>query len=121
MKTDLDISELETNAGQATAFLKALSHPKRLLVLCNLVDGEVTSGELAERLGISHPNLSQHLARLKSEKLVETRRTATTIYYRISDPRIGKIINVLFEMFCAPEAKGIAEPVTQPMIKNEKE
>ena len=113
MKTDLDISELETNAGQATAFLKALSHPKRLLVLCNLVDGEVTSGELAERLDISHPNLSQHLSRLKAEKLVETRRTATTIYYRISDPRISKIINVLFEMFCAPEAMGVAEPVTQ--------
>lgn len=113
MKTDFDISELEANAGQATAFLKALSHPKRLLVLCNLAGGEVTSGELAQRLDISHPNLSQHLARLKSEKLVETRRTATTIYYRIADPKISKIINVLFEMFCSPEAMGLAEPVTQ--------
>lgn len=107
MLVNLNISELETNAGEASAFLKALSHPKRLLVLCNLVDDEVTSGELAERLGISHPNLSQHLAKLKSENLVATRRTATTIYYRVADPRISEIINVLYEMFCAPNAKSV--------------
>jgi ArsR family transcriptional regulator, virulence genes transcriptional regulator len=105
MKIDFDMSQLEENAGQATAFLKALSNPNRLMVLCNLVDGEMTSGELAEQLGISHPNLSQHLAKLKAEKLVSTERSATTITYRIADPRIAQIISVLYEMFCAPGAK----------------
>lgn len=113
MKTDLDISELEANAGQASAFLKALSHPMRLLVLCNLVDGEVTSGELAQRLNVSHPNLSQHLSKLKAEKLVATRRTATTIYYRVADPRIIEIISVLYEMFCAPDSNGLSAPGTE--------
>lgn len=101
MEMNLDIKELETNAGQATAFLKALSNPKRLLVLCNLIDGPLTSGELAERLGISHPNLSQHLAKLKAENFVTTERSATTITYQIADPRIAEIISVLHEMFCA--------------------
>jgi DNA-binding transcriptional ArsR family regulator len=110
MKADLNISELGVNAGEASAFLKALSHPMRLLVLCNLMEGEVTSGELAERLDVSHPNLSQHLSKLKAEKLVATRRTATTIYYRIADPRINEIISVLYEMFCAPDAKGLSGP-----------
>ena len=110
MKNEFNLSELEPNAGRATTFLKALSHPSRLMVLCNLIDGEVTSGELAERLDISHPNLSQHLAKLRGEKLVATRRTSTTIYYRIADPRIGQIINVLYEMFCAPEANDSANP-----------
>jgi DNA-binding transcriptional ArsR family regulator len=109
MKTDLDISLLEGNAAQAAAFLKALSNPNRLLVLCTLVDGEMTSGELAERLGISHPNLSQHLAKLKAEKLVSTERSQTTITYRIADPRIAQIISVLYEMFCAPDANSTKE------------
>ncbi len=113
MKNDLDISELKANAGQASAFLKALSHPMRLLVLCNLMDGEVTSGELAQRLNVSHPNLSQHLSKLKAEKLVATRRTATTIYYRVADPRIIEIISVLYEMFCAPDANGLSAPGTE--------
>lgn len=113
MKNEFDLSELEPNAGRATAFLKALSHPSRLMVLCNLIDGEVTSGELAYRLDISHPNLSQHLAKLKAEKLVATRRTSTTIYYQIADPRISKIIDVLYEMFCVPKVNDSANPPTK--------
>ena len=109
MKTELDISQLEENAGQATAFLKALSHPKRLLVLCNLVDGNLTSGELAEKLEISHPNLSQHLAKLKAMDLVATERSATTITYRIADPRVAQIIGALQDMFCADEPEVKAE------------
>lgn len=100
MKIDLDIAQMEENAGQATSFLKVLSHPIRLMVLCNLVDQDLTSGELAEKLGISHPNLSQHLAKLRAMDLVSTERSATTITYHIADPRIAQIISSLQEMFC---------------------
>jgi ArsR family transcriptional regulator len=101
MKTDFNIADMEANAAEASAFLKALASPIRLLVLCNLIDGEQSSGELAERLGISHPNLSQHLAKLRAEGFVDTRRTATTITYRIAEPKVKAIILTMHEMFCA--------------------
>lgn len=106
METTFNIADLEANATEASAFLKALASPVRLLVLCNLIDGEVSSGELAERVGISRPNLSQHLAKLRAEGFVGTRRTATTIYYRISEPRVKEVILMMHEMFCAPDASG---------------
>ncbi|TNE37923.1 MAG: transcriptional regulator [Alphaproteobacteria bacterium] len=101
MEKIIDIAELERNAEAAAAYLRMLANPSRLLVLCNLIDGELSSGQLARKIGISHPNLSQHLSKLKAEGLVDTRREETTIFYRIKDARAAQIINVLHDVFCA--------------------
>lgn len=101
METLLNIDDLSANATEASQFLKALAHPSRLLILCNLVDGERTAGELADRIGISKPNLSQHLTKLKEQGFVANRRSATTLHYRIADVRTEAIIRLLYEMFCA--------------------
>ena len=81
--------------------LKLLANENRLLLLCILItEGEVSVGELTERVGLSQPALSQHLAKLREDGLVSTRRTGTTIFYRISDPRVARIIANLHELFC---------------------
>jgi DNA-binding transcriptional ArsR family regulator len=101
METKLNIDDLSANAKEASQFLKALAHPSRLLILCNLVDGELSAGELADSVGISRPNLSQHLSKLKEQGFVANSRSATTLHYRIADPRTDAIIRLLYEMFCA--------------------
>ncbi|TNE58503.1 MAG: ArsR family transcriptional regulator [Alphaproteobacteria bacterium] len=105
MENTFDILELEKNAEAASTYLRMLANPSRLLVLCNLIEGEQSSGELARKIGISHPNLSQHMSKLKSQGLVDTRREETTIYYRIKDVRAAQIINVLHDLFCAAPGK----------------
>lgn len=94
--------EMEAQAAEAAAVLKLLANESRLLLLCILItEGEVPVGALAERVGLSQPALSQHLAKLREDGLVSTRRTGTTIHYRIADPRVARIIATLHELFCA--------------------
>jgi DNA-binding transcriptional ArsR family regulator len=71
------------------------------MVLCSLVEGEISAGELSRRLGLTQSNLSRHLATLREEGLVATRREATTIYYRIASDRVRTILETLHGMFCA--------------------
>lgn len=89
------------NAERAAAFLKAISHEGRLLILCHLADSEKSVGELEELLSARQAAVSQQLARLRYEGLVESRREGKTIYYRLGDERPRQIIDVLYEMFCA--------------------
>jgi DNA-binding transcriptional ArsR family regulator len=89
-------------AGQAAGLLRALSNEKRLMVLCQLGDRELSVGQLLPVVGLSQSALSQHLARLREEGLVDTRRDGTTIFYRIADPSVLKVIAVLAEIFCPP-------------------
>ena len=93
-----DISE--SQAEVAAGMLAALANPRRLMILCSLVEGEKSVGELNERIPLSQSALSQHLARLRSENLVSTRRESQTIYYRISEPAVYDIIARLHERFC---------------------
>lgn len=97
----LDVAEFEDRAIQAADFLKAMSNSRRLLVLCQLGSGELSVGELQHRVGLSQSAMSQHLAKLKEEGLVASRREAQTIYYRLADPTVIKIIEVLTNRFCA--------------------
>ena len=84
----LDPAELEARAAEAEAFLRSLASRHRLMILCSLLEGEMQVGELVRRLGQSQSNVSQHLAKLREEGLVATRREGIAIYYRIaSDPR----------------------------------
>lgn len=96
--------EMEERVGEAAQLLRLLANERRLLLLCHLItDGEVTVGRLAEMVGLSQPAISQHLARLRADGLVATRREATTIHYRVADPRVGRIILTLRDIFCPPE------------------
>ena len=102
-KFDYDI--LHESAHQAEAFLKALANRNRLLILCHLVDGERTVGELEEALRLRQPTLSQQLARLREDGLVATRRESKNIFYSIASPEAEDIIGRLYELFCSPTAR----------------
>jgi len=95
-----DLELLRANASAAGQLLKALGNPDRLLLLCQLSQGERNVSELEALLGIVQPTLSQQLAVLRREGLVETRRDGKQIYYRISSPAALAVISTLYEQFC---------------------
>jgi DNA-binding transcriptional ArsR family regulator len=96
--------EMEERAGEAAQLLRLLANERRLLVLCHLItEGEVTVGRLAEMVGLSQPAISQHLAKLRADGLVATRRAATSIHYRVADPRVGRLLLTLRDIFCPVE------------------
>jgi len=98
----LAAAEMEEHAAAAAAMLRLLASERRLIVLCTLIaEGESPVGRLAARAGLSQPAMSQHLAKLREDGLVATRREGTTIYYRIADPRVARIMATLHEVFCA--------------------
>lgn len=102
------VSELETHAGDAAALLRQLANARRLMLLCQLAaEGEVTVGRLAERVGLSQAALSQHLMRLRAEGLVARRREGTHLHYRIADPRVGRLMAALHELFCEAQAPAL--------------
>jgi len=99
------IDPLAARASEAAALLKALANEQRLLILCHLVSaGELSVGALGKRLELSQSALSQHLARLREQRLVAFRRSAQTLYYRVSDPRAAQLLELLRDLFC-PELR----------------
>jgi DNA-binding transcriptional ArsR family regulator len=102
---DTEIEAMKSNAGKAAGMMRLLSSEVRLMVLCQLGLGEKSVGELNEAVGLSQSALSQHLARLRAEGIVHTRREAQTIYYSIADERVTRIVTTLYDIFCKP-AKG---------------
>ncbi|MBB5687999.1 DNA-binding transcriptional ArsR family regulator [Roseomonas alkaliterrae] len=97
-------AEMEEHAAAAAAMLRLLASERRLMVLCTLIaEGEAPVGRLATRAGLSQPAMSQHLAKLREDGLVATRRNGTTIFYRIADPRVARIMATLHEVFCGAE------------------
>ena len=91
---------LKHQVSLASDYIKRLSHPTRLLVLCTLIEGEKTVGELTQLAEISQSALSQHLALLREHQLVKTRRESQTIFYSLADKNCIKIIDVLHQIFC---------------------
>lgn len=87
-------------ADEAARLMRALSHGARLRVLCELSSGERSVGELVESSGLSQSALSQHLARLREDGVVETRREAQTIHYSVSDPKVLRVVKLLYELYC---------------------
>lgn len=100
-----DLALFEESAGRAAALLRMLGNEKRLMLLCQLADGELPVGEIQRRVGLSQSALSQHLALLRAEGVVATRRESQTIYYRIADQAALRIIETLAELFCPPEMR----------------
>ncbi|WP_147652567.1 ArsR/SmtB family transcription factor [Vulcaniibacterium gelatinicum] len=101
----LDPERMRAHAGDAARLLKALGNDKRLMILCLLVEGERSVGELNAELDLSQPALSQHLALLREDGLVRTRREAQTIYYSIADGPAQRVLETLHAIYCGPRSR----------------
>ena len=98
-----DLGALKEKAAEAARLLRLLSNENRLLLLCHLVaEGEMTVGGLATAVGLSQPALSQHLAMLREDGLVATRKEAQAVFYRLADPKAARVLAVLHDLYCAP-------------------
>jgi len=100
---EINLQQMAMAADQASSLMKTLGHKDRLMILCLLADGEKSVGEIANLLEISQSPLSQHLSRMRKEELVDTRREGQTIYYSLKSGEASRIVEVLYELFCAPE------------------
>jgi ArsR family transcriptional regulator, virulence genes transcriptional regulator len=98
----MDLSSVEDKAEIAATLLKAISNDKRLLILCALHRGEKNVGELEKIIGLSQSALSQHLARLRRDGIVETRRDAQTVYYSLSNKDVKIILQALYDIYGCP-------------------
>jgi DNA-binding transcriptional ArsR family regulator len=104
MKIESDM--MEQAADQASDLLKALSNRHRLLIICQLIDGERSVGELAAFLNLRDSTVSQHLALLRKDGLVSARRDGQTIYYSIASDPAREVLKTLYQVFCAPQKTG---------------
>ncbi|EXL02727.1 ArsR family transcriptional regulator [Aquamicrobium defluvii] len=100
LKMKIDADAMRDAAGEASELLKALSNQHRLLLLCRLIDGEKSVGQLAEFLGIRDSTVSQHLALLRRDRLIAGRRDGQTIWYRIESDVARRVVEVLYGSFC---------------------
>lgn len=96
----IDIDALLANAREASEFLKALSHEARLVILCTLIEGEKSVSDLEQMLSLRQPAVSQQLARLRADNLVETRRDGKNIFYSLARPEVVEVISALHRAFC---------------------
>jgi DNA-binding transcriptional ArsR family regulator len=100
-----DLAQFEESATRAATLLRLLGNEKRLMILCQLADGELSVGNIQPRVGLSQSALSQHLALLRAESIVATRREGQVIFYRLADPATIRIIAILAEIFCPPDTR----------------
>ena len=108
----MDLESLQANALRASTLLKAMSNQHRLMILCQLASGEKRVGELEDLIGLSQSALSQHLARLRRDDLVRTRRAAQTIYYSLAGPESRAVIETLYGLYCGTPANSVEEEDT---------
>jgi ArsR family transcriptional regulator, virulence genes transcriptional regulator len=104
MKIDdlsMSISPLEAKAEEVSATLAAMANPKRLVVLCTLLAGEASAGDLAGVVQLSPAALSQHLGKMKALRLVSTRRDGQTIYYSLASAEVKAVLETLYRVYCA--------------------
>ena len=110
----MDPKQLQRRAREASELLKALGNQHRLMILCQLLERERSVGELVQLVGLGQSALSQHLARLRRDGLVRTRRSAQTIYYRMAGAQARAILDALHGLYCIPDAaheqSGLREP-----------
>lgn len=99
--TSRDVAAMRAHAGAAAALLRALGNEQRLLILCRLVEGETSVGELQSQLDLSQSALSQHLSRLREAGLVQTRREAQSIHYSLPEGPAQRMLQTLHDIYCA--------------------
>ncbi len=95
------VKDMLPHAEEAAELLRALANEQRLMILCNLTEGEMSVGELNERLPLSQSALSQHLAVLRDTGAVTTRRAAQTVYYSLKPGPAGRVVATLHQIYCA--------------------
>ncbi len=105
----MNIDDLKENAQRASELLKAMSNEKRLMILCFLTEGEKSVGQMERLVGLSQSALSQHLARLRRDGLVKTRRASQTIYYSLAGGEASAIMATLHSLYC-----GLSESQEMP-------
>lgn len=108
-KTELE--ELREAVGAASGLLKALANEDRLLILCHLAQGEKNVSELQDLLDVRQPTLSQQLARLRFDRLVETRRDGKAIFYSLASTEAGRVIELLHGMYCQPSTESATKRI----------
>lgn len=106
----MSIDELTSRSEEVAELLKAMSNSRRLLILCELNNGEQSVSSLEEVVGLSQSALSQHLAKLREAGIVKTRREAQVIYYALADERVSQMMSALYQIFCT---SGKAKPATR--------
>lgn len=98
----IDLHKLKKSAESAASLLKSMSNPSRLMVLCNLMDGERSVSQLNDAVPLSQSALSQHLASLRKAGLVDTRRESQVIHYRLKSQAASEILRALYGIYCPP-------------------
>ncbi len=109
---DMDISKLQDNASRASVLLKTMANEWRLLILCHLAEQERSVSELEKLIGLNQSALSQHLAILRREQLVKTRREAQSIYYSLASDEAAQIMGTLYTLYCS--TPNLAAKLEQP-------
>lgn len=96
----MDLKKMENNSPQVVTLLKAIANKRRLFILCLLLNEELSVGELSDKLALSQSALSQHLAWLRKDKLVKTRKEAQTVYYSLNSHEVISVIRLLHDLYC---------------------
>ncbi len=99
---NMDIARLQDKAGEAAKLLDAMANPKRLLILCNLLDQEMHVSQLEDRVGLAQSALSQHLAKLRAWGLVQARRDGQQVHYSLASDAVREILATLYGIYCKP-------------------
>ncbi|ABO21897.1 metalloregulator ArsR/SmtB family transcription factor [Shewanella loihica] len=100
MQKDIDVDAMVTNAQSAAKWLKAIANPYRLMILCQLLDNELSVTQLNENVPLSQSALSQHLAVLRAEDLVATRKSSQIVYYTLKNEQVTEVISILYKRYC---------------------
>jgi DNA-binding transcriptional ArsR family regulator len=103
MNNRMSAEEMEIMAQEASSLLLAMSNPKRLLIMCNLLDGELNVAQLAQLVELNQSALSQQLGKLRALKLVSTRREAQQIFYRLASPEVIEVLSTLNRLYCSED------------------
>lgn len=106
----VNMVSLDSSARRASALLKAMGNPHRLTILCHLIHSERSVGELERIVGLSQSALSQHLARLRRDRLVKTRRCAQTIYYSLAGNEAASVLSALYRLYCCDHSVALNPP-----------
>ena len=97
----MNLKMMEENAPQAVALLKAMANERRLFILCLLLEGELSVGQIAEKLELSQSALSQHLGWLRKDELVSTRKESQTVFYSLNSEEVKSVIQLLHDLYCS--------------------
>lgn len=101
----IELTKMQSNVLEASELLRVMAHPERLLVLCQLTQGEMGVGELQAQSTLSQSAFSQHLTVLRKHRLIAARKSSQQVFYSLSDPRVEQLISTLHSVFCDSEEK----------------